>query len=334
MNPRKACVLTTLTLGVVVVAALLAPAWLWAARLPDPVAIHWSLTGRPNGHAGLALVTGLVLAAWIGIAALTTAAAGTSDVRRRGTREVMLTALGATAGTLISSTWITVLANRDQRRWDEARLDTGRCLAVVAVCTILLAVLGRTIGRIGPDQPDAGPPGALSVETVPPGEGQILIWVSGAHNRAFQLLAVACIAASVTLAAPVISWLPTSDRVLYAGGAFFLGLIFLFCSTLRVSIRDDVLTAELSPLRWPRRTIQLRPLVRAWRSNHSALSFGGWGLRGVPGSSRSAMIVRGGECLNIEYGKDRTFVVSVDDADTGAAVINAAHGSAGTDRSR
>jgi len=38
--------------------------------------------------------------------------------------------------------------------------------------------------------------------------------------------------------------------------------------------------------------------------------------------------------LSIEYARGRTFVVSVDDADTGAALINTVRGPADAERSR
>ncbi|MEU7854572.1 hypothetical protein [Nonomuraea sp. NPDC049141] len=59
----------------------------------------------------------------------------------------------------------------------------------------------------------------------------------------------------------------------------------------------------------------------AWSEVRYPSQVGGWGIRGLPGSA--TIMLRGGECLIIRYRSGGQLAVSVDDAERGAALINA-----------
>lgn len=97
-----------------------------------------------------------------------------------------------------------------------------------------------------------------------------------------------------------------------------LVLVALLLSHVRVVVNDHGLKASLGGV------IRRRyPLDRVTSSNVIDLEpnqWGGWGYRMLPG--RSAMVLRRGPAIELELANGRRFAVTVDDANTGAGLVN------------
>lgn len=65
----------------------------------------------------------------------------------------------------------------------------------------------------------------------------------------------------------------------------------------------------------------LSQIESAWSETRHPAEVGGWGIRGLPGSS--TIMLRGGECLVIRYRSGGRLAISIDDAERGASLINA-----------
>ena len=98
-------------------------------------------------------------------------------------------------------------------------------------------------------------------------------------------------------------------------------LLLLTMLVWQVGVDASGLTAH-GALGWPRQHVPAHEVVEASTRHVSpSREFGGWGLRtAVDGTV--GVVVRGGEAIVVERSGGRRFVVTVDDAATGAALLN------------
>ncbi|QIM16697.1 hypothetical protein G7067_10230 [Leucobacter insecticola] len=125
--------------------------------------------------------------------------------------------------------------------------------------------------------------------------------------------------------------LGTAVMVLLQDGVGGLVLLILFvvmtsllatCSWFRVRIDDTGIEAR-STLGWPRFHVPAADIERVAVAQISPFSeFGGWGLRWVPGGF--GLVMRTGEGIVVTRKGGRSFTVTIDDAETGAALLAAA----------
>ena len=137
-------------------------------------------------------------------------------------------------------------------------------------------------------------------------------WTSGASNRllvAFSLV--------LTAALVVVEWAALGPTAL---ALLVLPLVVLAVSRVRVIAGAHGLRIGLGPWGWPSRTVPADEIARAHPETLSAASMGGWGVRKK--GTRTAYLVRGGECLVVTTVDERQIVVSCEDAARGAEVLN------------
>ena len=105
-------------------------------------------------------------------------------------------------------------------------------------------------------------------------------------------------------------------------GLVVAGLLTFGFSIVRVVADENGLTVRFGLLPWARRRIPLHRIAEAGhREVRAVRDFGGWGYRFRPG--RTGVILRSGDALIVELTTSgREFAVTVDDARTGAAVLN------------
>src|SRR5581483_821412 len=110
----------------------------WWGRLPDPMAVHWSLGGPPDGS----MVRGAAIALVVGVAVVS------------GLSSCALVLLGVRGGGLLAGvgamftwvSWCEVLANRGAATWGAAgRLPLAGVLPGVAVGTVVALVVERGV---------------------------------------------------------------------------------------------------------------------------------------------------------------------------------------------
>lgn len=160
-------------------------------------------------------------------------------------------------------------------------------------------------------------------------EGERAVW-TGSVGSPVGILLVAGFALVLTIAVAVVV-------ISVAGWAAWPSLITVLvllaaCTTLwwRVTAGPSGLVVR-SVLGWPAFRIRSGEIEEARAARVEAFGeFGGWGLRWAPGGagrrSRFGVIVRSGEALEVRRRDGRIFVVTVEDASTAAAVLNAQRG--------
>ncbi|MBP2702503.1 DUF1648 domain-containing protein [Microbispora sp. RL4-1S] len=318
--PRGLFTAVAVAWTLLVAATLVALPLALADRLPDPVASHWGPSGEPDGSLPLVASAAVPLAVWVVAAAGGLAAA----LRRRAFPRAAIRARAAavlgwggvfTVGLQI----ISLGANLDRARWQDAS-GIGPPLVVVIVLSLAAGALAALAARRGGDDtppPEAEPPVRPEIGLDP---GRRPVWVSSVS--APVLLALGCVmaAAGVLLFAGTLAG--QTRRPVEVGLVLaFAGLVVIALSTVSVQAGPEGLRIGFGPLRWPARRVPLDRIERAWVEERSPLDVGGWGYRGLPG--RATIMIRGGECLVVAYRSGGRLAISVDDAATGAALLNA-----------
>ncbi|MFF4614349.1 hypothetical protein [Nonomuraea jabiensis] len=312
MNPR----ITAVIWGLLVIAAQLALPLALRDRLPDPLATRWGLGGLPSRSTSLTtyIVVAFLLWAVLWLVAL---AASERATARRPSRTVWWGGLFGLGALALGANVTTVLANLDAPDWTAARLPGWQVLAVIAA-GFGVAVLAGYLRRGAPDGdlPHRSPP-VLRLRA-----GQRSVWVGHAVNRWLALLPAAALAAVLVLGllyatglvagGTATSVLPGLVLVLAAG---------VLTSSVSVQVGDSRVVVQFGPLGWPARRIPLSRIESAWSETRHPAEVGGWGIRGLPGSS--TIMLRGGECLVIRDRSGGRLAISIDDAERGASLINA-----------
>ncbi|MBT2387715.1 DUF1648 domain-containing protein, partial [Streptomyces sp. ISL-11] len=146
------------------------------------------------------------------------------------------------------------------------------------------------------------------------GRGEAVAWTRTAGSRALAVTGWASLALGAAVAVAA-GWVWSL--------AFLInGLMFLAFRALRVTVDRHGLTAGLPWLPRPRVRIPLDRIEGASsRDIRAVADFGGWGYRAHPG--RSGLVLRSGEALVARLTTGSEFAVTVDDAATAAALLNA-----------
>ncbi|MEW1842757.1 hypothetical protein AB0392_32850 [Nonomuraea angiospora] len=312
MNPR----ITAVIWGLFILAAQIALPLGLRDRLPDPLATRWELGGLASRSMSLTAYIVVMFLVWAVLWLVALAAAERATARRQS-RTVWWGGLFGLGALALGVNVTTVLANLDAPDWAAARLPGWQVIAVIAAGTGL-AVLAGYLRRGAPDEDFA--------RRIPPllrlRAGRRTVWVGHAANPWLTLLPVAALAAVVVLGllyvtglvpgGPAASVLPGLVLVLAAG---------LLTSSVSVQVGDGRVAVRFGPLGWPTRRIPLSQIESAWSETRHPAEVGGWGIRGLPGSS--TIMLRGGECLVIRYRSGGRLAISIDDAERGASLINA-----------
>ncbi|MFD8754793.1 DUF1648 domain-containing protein [Kitasatospora sp. NPDC059577] len=282
-------------------------------RLPDPLATHWggraadgsmSVTAAALFPAGVWLVLVLVAALLQRYCAERSPGSGAATLVAGG---VLLTG----AQTAI------VHANLDRARWQDAApmgIEVVLVLAATAAAGALAWLAGRKLRGPAGKGPDAGAP----VLDVP--EGERFVWLSRAANPWLQLLAVVlglAAAAGVLAAASGLAGLDWSFVLPFALPA----VAVLACSSVQARVTERGLTVGFGPFGRPARHWSPADLASARAEHRTAAQAGGWGYR--INRLGTTVMLRGGGCLVVRTRRGTDFAVSVDDAERGAALLNA-----------
>jgi len=293
-----------LTLAVVPAALLLLimlPFFIYWSSLPDPMAIHWGIDAKPDYAAPRAVLV-------VGLCVLYAAMA--VSVQRALTREPyegpsFLAGLIAVGVLLVGVSWASVLANRDVAQWSaagELGLPLVGGLFVVAMAAGFLAWL-LTGGRSPAPQRDSA---ALpSLDLVDPANA---VW-SGRGAGRFTT-GIAC---ALLIAAAVI-W---GGLGLMLAVIAIVGLLF---AAVRVTVSERGAVVSLGWWGFPSWTVPMDEIARADVEELSPMAYGGWGYRVRPGVR--AIVVRSGEALRLIRDNGADLVYTVDEAETGAGLIN------------
>lgn len=311
----------TAILTVVVPLLFAAGAVIWvfsfAGELPDPVAVHWGANGRPDGFGTWQSAIGIMSLVAVLMCALA-AVIGIGLGRAAATRRLSVF-LGLWSG--IALPWFIAGTLHLQRGLADAHQapDVNQPLWISFVVAALIAGAGAALVPGDARMPalDAVPADAVRLRLE---DTEVASWRRTMQIPGFHWIAGVGGVATVALAVLGL-WRGMLWADLWAGTVGFVTVLLLALGRWRVVVDHTGLT--VSPLISRLRThVPLDEVIEAEAGPVSPLrEFGGWGYR-VGKDGAVGIVVRTGEGLRIRRTGDRSLVVTVDDAATGAALLN------------
>ncbi|MFB7464639.1 DUF1648 domain-containing protein [Streptomyces sp. NPDC056224] len=307
---------------VAVLAALVALPWVAGDRLPERLATHWgAVSGGPDGSMPLwaaALFPALI---WLVLVLLTVVLArrreGASS--RPAMRGWPVAALLSSGVLLAGAQASIVRANLDHTDWRQA--DS---VSLWAVVTFGVATVAGLAGWAGTRRGPAAAPHAVAGSPrmdIPAGER--FVWLSRTTNP--WLRWIGALSGLVTLAAALVAVSGLIEAEWAAVAPFAtVSVAALSCASVQARVTEKGLDVAFGPLGWPVRRWSAEDIESARVENRTPAQVGGWGYR-LSGMGTTVML-RSGECLVIHPRRGSEFAVSVDDAERGAALLNALGG--------
>ncbi len=289
----------------------------WLPELPDPVAVHWGLDG-PDGFASPTtyLVFYVVLA--VGFLALFGAFAFAG--RRVGPNWVQKVLASTSLGVSVMLFVTFVGTIEVQRGLENAQdaPDIGLRVLVGFGAALLAGVVGWLI------QPKTVPVSneLAAAEPLRLAPEERAVWLASTRSPVGALVVI-ILAIALVLGVTVFVTVQTD------GEAWFLLIaplvllaLALLTTSWRVRVDENGLVVR-SVMGWPVYRVPVAEVAKAGATEvYPGTDFGGWGMRIAPGR-RFGIITRGGPALEVLRRDGRTLVVTVDDAETGAALLAA-----------
>ena len=312
-----------------IIVALVAPAFLtvaavalqfsWRHDLPDPIATHWGPSGMADGFGGLAMI--LIVAAVLGLGLPALIAATTLPLLVRGARGANFRfmasiAVGMSALSAVLNTWTVDM----QRGLADAHNAPSVFPALVA--GFGAAGVAGVAGWLFQPHQEAVVPGVSHPMPLGLAKDERAVWM----RTATAGRPVAALMTTVVLAMAVwslVSWQMggTPGAWMLLGTSAFLFLAFSATSTFHVRV-DETGMSAVSALGVPRMSVALADVANACVANVNGFAeFGGYGLRLAPGAT--GVILRNGESLQVTKRNGKRLVITVDDAETAAALLMA-----------
>lgn len=288
--------------------------------LPDPVAVHWGLSGEPNGFAPAWVTVFLTALVGLGIPGLI--ALSVLPSMRRGDCGFAYRLLGAVALAFavlmtVLGTWTLVL----QAGVADAA-ESGPVLVPLAASFVAAALAGAAGWALQPHEPWR-PAATLPVETVALAPGERAVWlqrVSIARSGAVVLISVLVLMIALTVVTVVVSAEPVAKWVMI-GATLLVAALVVTTTAFHVRVDDAGLTIN-SVAGWPRVHVPLSDVESAAVVSVNPMGqFGGWGMRWGPAGF--GVVLRSGEGIEVRRRSGKTLTVTVDDAATGAALLDA-----------
>jgi hypothetical protein len=292
-----------------VVLALL-PLVLFEARMPEPLASHWGLRGTPNGamaHAKLLFIVAVIACG----AALIMCFSAFRRSAGRGEITSLMALAGFMGGLVAALSWTTTRANLDATTWQQAsHLGIGQIMVPVGMGIALAALVARFSRALE----TASPVEAGTILTAGLAPGARAIWVGTA--RATWAAPVAIIILAIGVFTQI--WKPAFGFIHLA-----VGLLCLLFTSICVTVDRNGVRIAYGLLHWPVQRVALGEIQQASMLQVKPLEWGGWGYRGsLKLMRRAAIVLRAGQGIRLELAGDRTLVITVDDAEQAAGVIN------------
>jgi len=313
-------------------AALLAaivavPAALWS-RLPGRVADHWTFAGTANGTAprlaafALLGVLAVVGAGLVSLGWAATRPSPPSSAYRHG-RAATGWATGSAAGLVAIGLFVMAIsaatvimvavANLGGGTPGSAPIGTGGVVGVIGLVggpVLLAAGAGYALRRhSGLSAADSGMPRpSLGLRV-----GERAVWTGRARAKWAWPVAGLLLAAAAGVAAVTAQW--SLAVILLATGVLTLGF-----TSVRVTVAARGVMVGYGPLGLRLTRIPLRRIASAVAVQRTPFSFGYRGSLLVFGAA--AVVLRRGPALRLTLRDGKTFLVTVDDAATGAALLN------------
>ncbi|MFF4389851.1 DUF1648 domain-containing protein [Streptomyces sp. NPDC001552] len=293
----------------VITTVLIALPWAASGRLPERLATHWGAgSGGPDGSMPLWAAAFFPALIWAVLVLLIVVLG-----RWRG---------GATAGLssggvlLVGAQVSIVRANLDHTDWRQADSVSAWVVGMVAAAAVAGLVEWVVIrrGRAATSRVVVSGP---SME-IPAGER--FVWLSRTTNP--WLHWIGALAGLVALAAVLAAVSGLVDVPWSVVAPFaVVSVAVVACASVQARVTEKGLSVAFGPLGWPVRRWSAQDIESARAESRTPGQVGGWGYR-LSGLGTTVML-RSGECLVIRPRRGQEFAVSVDDAERGAALLNA-----------
>ncbi len=285
----------------------------YRSDLPDRVASHYGIAGRPDGSmtfeqfliaVGVLMVLGWGACAFIAL------------TRRRFQPMVAptLSFVGAflvALGSGILAT--TAIGQRGLDTWQDASLSPWALIPWLAGSLIVGSAAARIASSL-PHQADTGGDTAPPAMDLAPGERAF--WTATLSARWPLLLGAAVLVVGVILAQLTEPWL--------APVLLLPAIAVITFSRTRVTADRSGLTVRYGFLGWPRTSVPLRRIATARAIDVRPTEWGGWGYRGnLTLMNRAAVVLRAGPGIRLDLHDGKVFVVTIDNPDTPARLLNA-----------
>lgn len=302
--------------AIAVVTAVITLSWL--PQLPDPIAIHWSGAG-PDGFGpalpfvlaplGITIVFSVFVALW---------SWRPTPSGRLTWNQKFLVVTSLWLATMINVVFAGSVAMQRGLADANAAPDVGLWLAIGAGAGLVLAVVGWFLLPPAETVDEAGTlPKPVDVQ------GQERVSWSQPARLSTAALAVIAVVVAVALVTAVLVTLVSRSASIVAVIVFALVALLAATNTWwRVSADHRGFIAR-GVLGWPSKRIPLDDIRSVQVVEvHPTRDFGGWGWR-WGGNGRTGIILRAGDAIEVMTAGSKRFVVTVDDAATGAGVLAA-----------
>lgn len=289
-------------------------------HVPNPIAIHWGPAGTPDGFA--APWVQLVLTPVVGFGIPLLIAISTLPGLRRGDRGPTYRMLGAFAagmsmlfGVLMAWTFVAQVGLADAH-------DAPSVVPVLLGGLAAAAVAGVGAWLVQPKQEVVRTTSAPAEQLVlAPGESAAWFGVTGLGRGSVVAISAACI---VMVLATLLLWFTGAPIAVTIGVAVLAVIVTVLAastSVFHVQVDAAGLTVR-SPLGFPRFRVALSDVRAVAVTDVSPMGeFGGYGIRSAIGAF--GIVLRKGPAIDVTRTSGKRFVVTVDDAQRGAALLEA-----------
>ncbi|KQO97057.1 DUF1648 domain-containing protein [Leifsonia sp. Leaf264] len=312
-SERRVIVLVGLVLPLVVIAASVALMISWLPRLPDPVATHWGPSGEPDGFGSPWTAIGLLAGIGVTFSLLMTYTALRAVARGAAPSSVRLTVVFSPVFAVLLSVIIAGTLGM-QVDLDDAT-EAGGVFWIFAAAVIAAAVTGLLVWLVlpsrGSNPPTPTPEPAVALE---PGERAVWTRTVSAPRPVLTVpIAVGALGLVPVFLDPEMWW---SSALLV-----LLAAVIALLLVARVTVDASGLAVR-SLLGFRMLRVRLADVVSAAAVEVDPLAeFGGWGIR-FDSRGRRGVVLAEGPAIQVERSSGGPIVVTVDDALTGAALLN------------
>lgn len=319
MTPRTRMTLVGVVVPAVIGAIGLVLIALALPQLPDPIAIHWGVTGEPDGFGSVWAVVWVIPVVVAGYAALCLTLARSHEAGVTAIQRLVL------AVSPFMATMITVIITGSvliQRGLDDAR-DAPSVVPLIGIGLVAGLILGGLSLVVLPpvsEDPDAKHRDIPVLELTPTERAVWFQRIAPARWLSTLLLVVAVV---VIIGGGLALWFFAPLWAFIVFVVLEVGAALLVAATMfwRVRIDASGFAATGGP-GWPRFVVPLNEVESCAVITVTPMrDFGGWGIRwGAKG--RIGIVTRTGSALEVRRKDGRTLVVTVSQAEQGAALLN------------
>lgn len=290
----------------------LGPYLAYRSELPERVASHYGISGRPDGSMTpeqLLLVTGGLMAIGLG------ACVAVALTRRR--LQPMVAPSASFVGAFMGALGAGILATTaiDQRgleRWQDATLAPW-VLMVLIVGSVMAGSAAAWIASSLPFQSNGTHAAAPAMKLA---SGERVFWSSTLYARWPLFSGLGILLVAVVLTQLTQWWMVVVVLLPAIAVATF--------SRIRVTADRSGLQVRYGFLGWPRTSVPIHRIVTARAIDIRPADWGGWGYRGsLTLMKRAAVVLRAGPGIRLDLHDGKVFVVTINDPDNPARLLNA-----------